>query len=178
MINYISIILMGIALSMDAFSLSLSLGTLNMQKKDIISFSLTTSIFHFILPIIGLLLGEKAHLIFNFNSHKILGLILLILSIKIIYDMKKDESQSFSLNIFGYIFFAMLVSIDSFTTGIGLTALTNNLLTAAITFSILSGSFTLLGCILSKKATEKYGKIANYLGLMILLSLSIIYLCK
>lgn len=178
MANYISLIIMGIALSMDAFSLSLSLGTLNIKIKDIISFSISTALFHFFLPILGLLIGEKANLILNFNTHKILGIILLILSIKLIYDIKNDETQNISLNIIGYIFFAMLVSIDSFTTGLGLPAITNSLLTASIIFSMLSGTFTFLGCILCKKATEKYGKIANYLGLLLLLALSFIYLCK
>ena len=48
---------MGIGLSMDAFSLSLSLGTTNPSKKNIIKTSLTVSIFHFIMPILGYLLG-------------------------------------------------------------------------------------------------------------------------
>ncbi len=178
MSNFFPILFVGIALSMDAFSLSLTFGTLNITKKNIFFFSITTALFHFFLPLLGLALGTKALSTLPINPNDLLGIILLILGIKIIYDMLSKEEPTFSLNIFGYLLFAILVSFDSFTTGIGLPAITTNFLLSSTTFSLTSGFFTSLGCIISKKVSSKLGKKANYLGLTILIILGLYYLCK
>ena len=47
------IITIAVSLSMDAFSLSLVYGTLNLRKKDIISLSAIVGIYHFFMPLLG-----------------------------------------------------------------------------------------------------------------------------
>ena len=47
----------GIGLSMDAFSLSLSLGTTNPEKNIILKTALIVGLFHFIMPILGYFIG-------------------------------------------------------------------------------------------------------------------------
>ena len=55
----VSIILIGISLSMDTFSLSLSLGSLtNLKRIKIVP--LVVGIFHFFMPLLGNLLGIKS----------------------------------------------------------------------------------------------------------------------
>ena len=52
------VIIIAISLSMDAFSLALAYGTLNLNKKDIYKLSLTVGVYHFIMPLLGLFLGS------------------------------------------------------------------------------------------------------------------------
>ena len=52
------VILLSISLSMDAFSLSLCFGTLNLSYKKIFTFSLIVGIFHFMMPLLGMNLGD------------------------------------------------------------------------------------------------------------------------
>ena len=47
-----------VSLSMDAFSLSLAYGTLNLEKKDINNLSLIVGIYHFFMPLLGLFIGN------------------------------------------------------------------------------------------------------------------------
>ena len=54
----LSVFLIGIALSMDTFSLSLSLGTL-IDYKSIFKLSFIVGIMHFIMPFLGSLIGNK-----------------------------------------------------------------------------------------------------------------------
>ena len=54
----LTIIIIGISLSMDAFSLSLIYGTLGMKEKDKIILSLIVGSYHFIMPLLGLLIGS------------------------------------------------------------------------------------------------------------------------
>ena len=52
------IILLAFGLSMDAFSLSLIYGTLNLDKEIEKIMSISVGIFHFFMPILGYKIGE------------------------------------------------------------------------------------------------------------------------
>ena len=88
----------------------------------------------------------------------------------------KDEEINFNLNFIGIIVFALSVSIDSFTVGIGLKALTNKFFLASFIFAITSSLFTYLGILIGKYSTKYIGKKANLLGIIILLILGIYHL--
>ena len=53
----VSIFLIGVSLSMDTFSLSLSMGTLIKNKKFLTLFPFVVALFHFIMPLIGNKIG-------------------------------------------------------------------------------------------------------------------------
>ena len=54
----LSLLLIAIALSMDTFSVSLSLGTANIPIEKGIFLSIAVGIMHFIMPILGMLIGD------------------------------------------------------------------------------------------------------------------------
>lgn len=172
------LITIGFALSMDTFSLALSLGTLNFSKKSLLFYPLMVGIFHFIYPILGRYLGEFISSIIIIGSYKLLGIIFLCLFLKLLYDFIKQQEIDVKVNNIYLVFLAFLVSIDSFTTGIGIKAITNSLLIPSIIFLIESSFFTLLGIIIGKKANENLGMIANIFGLILLFILAVIHLCK
>ena len=55
----ILVILIGISLSMDAFSLSLAYGTLNIKNRNINLLTLIVGLYHFFMPLIGMFVGKK-----------------------------------------------------------------------------------------------------------------------
>ena len=169
------ILTIGLALSMDTFSLALSLGTLNLSKKNIIFFPLIVGIFHFLLPLISRYIGN---FILFINHNKLLGFIFLILFIKLFLELRKKEELNLNINILSLIILALSVSLDSFTTGLGLISITNSKYLPSIIFLLESSFFTFLGLIIGKCANSSLGKIANYFGLFLLLMLSIIHLFK
>ena len=57
MSSFFTILLIGISLSMDAFSLALIYGMQGIQAKSKINLSLIVGIYHFIMPLIGLSFG-------------------------------------------------------------------------------------------------------------------------
>ena len=77
----LSILLIGIALSMDTFSLSLGIGTFNITNKQALKLSLIVGIMHFFMPILGMLLGNKIIKIFELQCDILLGIILIVLLI-------------------------------------------------------------------------------------------------
>ena len=59
MIETIIYFFIGLSLSIDAFSLSLSIGTLNLNKKQVAKLPIFIGIFHFFMPFIGILIGKS-----------------------------------------------------------------------------------------------------------------------
>lgn len=168
-------ILVGISLSMDAFSLALAYGTSGLTKKNIYLLSTIVGIYHFFMPIIGLLFGNfiQEYLIFNINL--IVSLIFSIIGIEMIISSFKKEELNISNNLLGFLLFGLSVSIDSLTTGIGLSVINNNYLECSSVFMLTSSIFTYLGLILGNKLNNKLGSISTIIGGIILILLAIYY---
>ena len=163
----------GIGLSMDAFSLSLSLGTTNPSLKSIIKTSITIGIFHFFMPIIGYIIGLYFNTKIN-NPNIFTSIIFLILTYEI-YRNRNEEETSILTNI-NILLISISVSIDSLSVGIAL-GLNNELIyLASIIFSIISSIFTYTGLILGKKLNSKYKNISTYIGIILLLIVALKYL--
>ena len=62
------IILIAVSLSMDAFSLSLSYGTNGIKEHDIRKIAITVGIFHFFMPLFGLLMGSTLLFFIKINT--------------------------------------------------------------------------------------------------------------
>ncbi len=159
---------------MDAFSLALFLGVI-FNKKTAKKFILLVGIFHFIMPLLGSLVGFKVSNIMSLNGHYVLGIILMILSIQIIISIfKKEEIKNFK----GYelILLAFGVSIDSFTLGFGLSFENSNIFFSAIIFSICSILLTCMALIIGKYTTKFIGSFSKIIGAIMLFTFGIFYL--
>ncbi len=173
--TFISTILLGISLSMDAFSLSICLGLI-LSKKKAKFFTITVGIFHLVMPVLGALLGIKMQNIFDVNTDLVFTIIILIIIIQIIIDIIKNEETSNILNVYELIILALGVSLDSFSVGFALALTSQNVLICGLIFSIFSMFFTILGLIISKYSSEFLGKKSRILGLLILIVLLITHI--
>ena len=171
----VSILLIGISLSMDTFSLSLTLVTVS-ENKLIKILPLFVGIFHFFMPILGNIIGITLINLLNLASNIILGTVLIVLGINLAIHYFKDETAEINLNIIGVIIFALSVSIDSFSVGLGINDITNNYYIASIIFALCSAAFTYLGIIIGKYSSKLIGKYAIILGIFLLLILGIFHL--
>ena len=167
----ITIILIAVSLSMDAFSLALIYGTQAISKKGKILLSIIVGLYHFIMPLIGLSIGL-------FVTNILVGIILSLIAIEMIISSFKEKEEKFLLSIPGYLLFGLSVSIDSLTTGIGFSAITDKYVISALIFSVTSLLFTFLGLNLGNILNKKYGKISTIIGGLILLVIGLLYIFK
>lgn len=174
----VTLLTIAIALSMDTFSLSLGIGTGSITKKRCLLFSIIVGSMHFIMPLIGNRIGRKIVEIFMLKSNFLLGIILIYLAITMLIDIMKPEEKPKNMNVLNMFLFAIGVSIDSFSTGIGLSAITNNLLVAVFIFSITSFCFTYIGLLIGKYANRLLGVYATVFGAVLLIVIGIFHLCK
>lgn len=171
----LTVFLIAISLSMDTFSLSLCYGTLNLSKSKIILLSVIVGIFHYFMPLIGMSIGSAIISKLIIDSKYIILIILSFIGIDMILSAIKDEEKNLLTSFFGIILFAFSVSIDSFSTGLGLRLITSEVFDAVLIFSIVSALFTYAGIKLGKFLSDKYGKIANILGGVVLIIIGIIF---
>ncbi len=147
----ILLVIIAVTLSMDAFSLSLAYGTIGLDKKNIILLSCIVGIYHFIMPQIGNLFGILILKIIKIEPNIIIALIFTIIGIQMIIELFKEEKETFPLKISQMILFGFAVSIDSFSVGIGLNAITNkNILASSIFSALFANKLPGAGCIYLK----------------------------
>ena len=170
------LILLGISLSMDAFSLSICIGTLNIRYKKILMLSIIVGIFHFIMPIIGMNIAHIILKYISFNPKYITTILFFLLGTFMIFD--KNTNIDKITNTISLILFGFLVSIDSLVAGVGLDMIYSNHLLPAFTFSIFSFTFTLLGLLIGKYINKRIGNISKVFGGIILIALALQNLTK
>lgn len=163
-----------LGLSMDAFSLAIAYGTNKISLKKELLLSIFVGLFHYIMPLLGTIIGEKLNFIIN-GSNIIVGLIFLILAAEM-YTSIDEEKKGMITNFLSILFFSLTVSIDSFSVGIALGITKNYTSVVFIIFSIVSATFTLLGLLLGKYLSQKLEKKATYFGIIILVLLALKYI--
>ena len=174
--NIITITIIAVSLSMDAFSLSLAYGTLNLEKQYIKKLSTIVGIYHFFMPLLGLSIGNMLLKIIPLKPNIIVCIVLTLIGIEMIIDTFKTEDEIKKMNLKELLLFGLAVSLDSFSVGIGLNALTKNYILCVSMFSLSSFIFTYIGLILGKKINNLIGKISTILGGLTLIIIGIIYI--
>ena len=174
----LTIFLIAISLSMDAFSLALIYGTQGITYRDKILLSIIVGVYHFIMPIIGVNIGIYIINKIFINTNILVGVILSLIAVEMIISSIKNKEEKFLLTIPGYLLFGLSVSIDSLTTGIGMPAITNNYLFSSLIFALTSLFFTYLGLNIGNILNQKYGRISTIIGGGTLFVLGIIYILK
>lgn len=176
MFLYLTIFLVAFSLSMDTFSLSLSYGMININKKYIRIISICVGLFHFFMPLLGNLFGEFIFSIFPVKEKIIIGIIFLTISVEIIFSLFKEKEVIPIKKITDILLFSFTVSIDSFVTGTCLDVFNCNYLIIVSIFMIVSFLFTYIGLYLGSFIHNKIGFIAEIIGIFLLISLSFFYL--
>lgn len=173
----LTLFLIAISLSLDAFSLSLAYGLLGIRGKKTVYSSITVGLFHFFMPLIGFLVGNKILSALKINPKFIIAIILGLIIVEIIRSLKDDKKlEEIKMDFINMLAFAFFVSLDSFTVGLGLPYITDYPLYASMIFAVISFIFTFLGFTMGKYVSDKIGKFSKYLGLIIFTILLIYFL--
>lgn len=163
---------------MDAFSLSLTYGINNTRFKTIIITASMVGLFHFFMPLIGNFVGIPLFEYTIIKPKYVLFFVFLLLSIDMFIHFFEEKPKIRVLNVIGTLFFAVSVSFDSFSVGLGLRYIYDNILVALFIFCIISAIFTCMGFWLGKKLSEKIGKYSFLVGSVVLFLYSIWILTK
>ena len=88
----------------------------------------------------------------------------MIIGIEMLFSVKSDKKIKIYDNFFGFILFGLSVSVDSFTTGIGLAVISNNYIVIAFLFMLVSFILTYFGLVFGNKLSDRFGEKATLIG--------------
>lgn len=177
--SFIDILLIAFALSLDAFSASLTCGIkLHAFKlKKYLKISIFFGLFQFFMPLLGFFLGSIFQGFLSQIAYAIAVLVFLILALKTIKDaFGKEKKNCENCNCEGYscvTSLAIATSIDALAVGVVLALLQVSLLQASLIIGIVAFLMSLLGNLLGNRLGAVFKSKANILAGLILLALAI-----
>lgn len=176
----IEIFLIGLALGMDSFTVSLCKG-LSMEKmnwRKAIVIGLYFGIFQALMPVIGYVLGEKFERIITNIDHWIAFIILSIIGINMIREtLKQDrEKGNDKVDFKTMLPLAVATSIDALAVGITFSFLNTNIMLAVSIIGMVALSLSIIGVKIGNVFGDKYKKGAETFGgtILILIGLKIL----
>lgn len=174
--HVIIILLIAVSLSMDAFSLSLAYGTLNISKKNIWQLSIIVGLYHLLMPLIGMKIGSLIISHLPISSNFLIFGVLLIIGIEMIQESYRKNDDIKIMSFKELLLFGLAVSLDSFSVGIGLDTISHHHFITSFIISLSSLIFTYTGLLLGKKINNKIGSISTLIGGIVLILIGILYL--
>jgi putative Mn2+ efflux pump MntP len=173
------IILIAIAMSIDAFSVAFGVGCKYNKPRHYFRLSWHFGLFQFIMPLIGALTG-KFLMNYTDNLNIIAALILFIIAFKMFKDSLKNNTDrcytSDPTTGFTLIFLSVATSMDALGVGISLAFYPGNLLIPAFVIGIVCSIFTFFGVYLGSLSKHFIGKKAEYFGSIVLMFIGIKFL--
>ncbi|MDR0580042.1 MAG: manganese efflux pump MntP family protein [Campylobacteraceae bacterium] len=168
----VELLLLAFALCMDAFAVSLGIGT--KDKSAAFKSALYFGVFQGIMPLIGFVIGKgSAEYIADFD-HWIAFVLLGFLGLKMIYEsFKKDENEKLYLTHKTLFLLAIATSVDALAAGFTLIFLDTNLCISIGVIAFITFVFSFLGVKIGAKSGKWLGSTAEILGGIILIAIGI-----
>lgn len=176
--NFLSLLLISIGLSLDTFAVSVSCG---IKEKNIRFFEATRiasffAIFQAAMPVIGWWLGMSvSRYVISFDHWIAFGLLTLI-GIKMIADTWNRNNPDNCLDIYNIkviVILALATTIDAFIIGFTFVFLNINLPFAVLVIGFTTYLFAMLGMLFGKKLGQKVGNKLEMLGGIILIGVGL-----
>ena len=173
---FLDILLIGIALAMDAFAVTLSSAMTypNLKGKKRFSLPVSFAVFQGGMPVLGYFLG----CIFSGFLCKYSGIITCIILLIIGGGMVKDgikgedeDEKEFSFKVL--LLLAIATSIDAFAVGVGFAAMGAEVFSSSLIIAISTLVITTIGLYLGKFAGEKLGDKSVIIGGLVLVIIGI-----
>lgn len=177
----LSILLIALSLSMDAFAVSVSCGLSgrNFTKKSALKISTYFAIAQFIMPILGFLLMsifyENVHTFGSYISFFLLEFV----GVKMFFDAVCDEASDFSsmgLSSSHLIILALATSLDAFAIGASFSFMEVHLFSACVVIGTVTFIVCYIGAVTANKFSGASPKIATILASFVLIAIGIKFL--
>ena len=177
-VNLITIIIIAISLSMDAFAVSVVSGAVykQLRVKHIFRMAFFFGFFQAFMPLVGYLTALSfKELIADFD-HWIVFSILTAIGFKMIYEsfkMAAVEKNYTVSNLAVLLILSVATSIDALAVGITLSLITDNIVTALVVIGIVTFILTCFGAVLGKKFGHFFEAKIEAVGGLVLIGLGV-----
>lgn len=171
----IELLLISIALSMDAFSVSICKG-LTMKykfKRNSLIIAISFSFFQMLMPLIGYFLGSNLNDYFISFNHIIAFVLLSVIGFNMIKESYHDEKVNEGLSIKELLMLSIATSIDAMAVGITFSFFSVNLVIAISMIGISAFIFSIIGVNIGKLIGKNFEKKAQIIGGIVLILIGV-----
>lgn len=172
-----TILLLAIALGMDAFSLCIGLGMRGIRLLHVAKISLAIALFHMAMPLVGLCMGQYMSTLLGDVAVIVGGVLLMLLGGHMIYNsLRGDDAKTIDTgSLLGLITFAFTVSVDSLSVGVSLGTFASDIALTVLLFGAMGGFMSLLGLLIGRRVGQLIGEYGEALGGGVLLAFGILF---
>jgi putative Mn2+ efflux pump MntP len=176
--QFYTILMIGLALGMDAFSLGIGMGLVGLRSRSIAKISSLIGLFHTIMPLLGIFIGIFLSSAIGNVATFIGGVILCFLGANMLWNgvFPNEMNPAFQPRGFGLILFSMSVSMDALSVGLSFGLFEVNIFLAVMMFGLLGMLLAGAGLMLGKHVGHRIGGYGEILGGTILMSFGIKFL--
>jgi putative Mn2+ efflux pump MntP len=148
----LAVLLMSVALGMDAFSLGIGIGLRGIRMADVLKLSAAITFFHIFMPLGGMVTGQYVSTLLGDVATSVAGALLLLLGAHMVYSSMRGESAYLADHRTGWglLLFALSVSIDSFSVGVSMGMLSGHIWLTVLMFGFFGGAMSILGLLLGR----------------------------
>ena len=178
--SIVEILLIGIGLSMDAFSVSICKGltTKRFSWKMALTCGLWFGFFQALMPMIGYFLGAQFQQFIEAYDHWIAFGLLVLIGANMIREalFGKDEDSSASLDFKTMLLLAIATSIDALAVGVSFACIQVRLWSSVLIIGLTTFLFSIIGVKIGNVFGSKFEKSAGIVGgiILILIGLKIL----
>ncbi|ERI07002.1 hypothetical protein HMPREF0083_04899 [Aneurinibacillus aneurinilyticus ATCC 12856] len=175
----ITLLMIGVALGMDAFSLGIGMGMRGIRLLTILKVSVTIGIFHIVMPLIGIGLGLFLTSYVGNVASYIGGLILVMLGVHMLWNVffsGEEKSPLLKTTFWGLLLFSFSVSLDALSVGFSFGLFRVNVLLAVLIFGVLGALLAATGLLVGRRVGGWLGGYGEVFGALILLGFGLKFL--
>ncbi|MBD3920744.1 manganese efflux pump [Paenibacillus sp. PR3] len=175
----LTLLIMAIALGMDAFSLGVGIGMRGIRLRRIALLSTIIALFHMLMPLLGMFAGQYVSGLLGDVATHAAGVLLLLLGGHMVYNSFRgggDDAKAVNhSSLWGMLLFAFSVSIDSFSVGVSLGMFALDVMLTVLMFGLAGGVMSVLGLMIGRSAGRSLGGYGEACGGVILLTFGLLF---
>ncbi len=177
--NLLTILGLALALAMDAFAVSIAVGSRleRLTARRLFRLSFHFGLFQFLMPIIGWLVGSQVARYIQHYDHWIAFILLAYIGIKMIRESWRhdgaEKAMSDPTRKLSLIMLSIATSLDALAVGLSMAFLKVSILYPSVIIGIVAAAMTAVGMLFGRTLGARFGKRMELLGGLILIAIGI-----
>jgi putative Mn2+ efflux pump MntP len=176
--NHITLLLIALGLSMDAFAVSVTNGIAiqHQRTNHALRIGIFFGSFQALMPLIGWSAGIGLRELISGVDHWVAFSLLCLIGCKMIYESTRIEEQrkkTFSLSLWMLLLLSIATSIDALAGGISFALLNISILTPILVIGMVTFVLSFLGVLFGNKVSHFFEKKVEFTGGLILIGIGI-----
>jgi putative Mn2+ efflux pump MntP len=176
--GFADVLLIAVGMAMDAFAVSLGIGTTRMAcaPRSVFRLSFHFGLFQFLMPVLGWLAGSRFAVYIDAVDHWVALALLAFVGGRMIRSGLDAHVQAFACDPSRgrmLVTLSIATSIDAFAIGLSLAMLRVDILYPSVVIGVVTGMLSLIGLLIGHRLGEVVGKRMEILGGLILVGIGI-----